>query len=62
MGDLMDPGNMDWDSIVCGWAVIGIGCAGSYAAYQFGEYPGWVIVAAFMMLLTICVALWMNKE
>ena len=55
-----DIGNMDWDSIICGWVVIGIGVCCSYAAYLFGEYPSYLWVSACMMLFSVCVALMMN--
>ena len=53
--------NMDFDSIVLGLTVIFIGLGGSYAAYSVGEYPIWVVMSAFFMVLTVGIAWYMNE-
>ena len=52
---------MDFDSIVLGLTVIFIGLGGSYAAYSVGEYPIWVVMSAFFMVLTVGIAWYMNE-
>lgn len=59
---MSDVGDVDWDSVVFGCIVIGIGVGGSYAMYLVAGCPNWLYMSMCLMLMSISLALLMNLE